>query len=157
MKKGIKLLSIFIGIIFIGGCSLPFVGQDVTKCTLDNDQSKSGYKVKSTYNIYSKNGVVSKVSTEEVLTSENTTILKYFEDLNKKQYEAQNKNYGGYNYDVKADKNTVTTTVTIDYKKMNLKKFIEENSAMKSYVNKDNKFTLKGAKTMYESLGAKCE
>ena len=157
MKKVIKLLSLFIGIVFISGCSMPLVGQKVTKCTLDNDQSKSGYKIKSTYNIYYKNDIVYKVNTEEVLTSENTTILKYFEDLNKKQYEAQNNNYGGYTYNIKADKNILTTTVTIDYDKMNLEKFIKDNSAMKSYVNENNKITLKGAKQMYKSLGAKCQ
>ena len=38
-----------------------------------------------------------------------------------------------------------------------MKKFIEDNSAMKSYVNKNNALTLEGAKVMYESLGASCK
>ena len=40
---------------------------------------------------------------------------------------------------------------------MNLKKFVEDNASMKSYVNKDNKITLSGAKKLYESLGATCK
>lgn len=157
MKKVINLLVILVGVIFIAGCKYNLPGQKVTKCTLDNDQSKSGYKTIVTYNIYSKNDVVSKVSYEEVLTSENTTILKYFEDLNKKQFEQQNKTYGGYSFDVKAEKNKIISNVTINYSKLDMNKFIKDNSAMKSYVDENNKFTLKGAKTMYESLGAKCE
>ena len=157
MKRVFNLLVIFVEIIFISGCSVPLVGQKVTKCTLDNDQSKSGYKTLTTYNIYSKKNIVTKVSYEEVLSSENTTILKYFEDLNKKQFETQNNTYGGYTFDIKSEKNKVISKVTINYNKLNLEKFIKDNSAMKSYVNKDNKFTLEGAKTMYESLGAKCK
>lgn len=157
MNKFIKIIFVFIGIIFICGCQKTTIGQNVTKCTLDNDQSKSGYKVKTTYKIYSKNDIVTKVDTNEILTSENTTIIKYFDDLYKKQYKSENDKYGGYTYDVKTDKNKVILNVTINYNKIDLDSYIKDNSAMKSYVNKDNKMTLKGIKTMYESLGAKCK
>lgn len=153
MKKFIKCIPLFAIILFVSGCAKT----QVTVCTNVNDQSKSGYKSTTTYKIYYKNDIVTKVDSEEILTSQNNTYIKYFEDLNKKQYETQNKAYGGYTYDVKAEKEKVISKLTIDYTKVNMNKFIEDNSAMKSYVNKDNKFTIDGAKTMYESLGATCK
>ena len=153
MKKFIKMIPIFTIILLASGCAKT----KVTECTLDNDQSKSGYKIVTTYKIYSKGDIVNKVTSEEILTSKNNTILKYFENLNKKQYEAQNKTYGGYTFDIKAEKGIVTSNLTIDYTKLDMNKFINDNSAMKSYVNKNNKFTLDGAKTMYQSLGATCK
>lgn len=157
MKKVIKLFIVFIGIIFISGCSVNLPNKKISICTLENDQSKSGYKVSSTYKIYSKNDIVTKVNTEEILTSKNTTIIKYFEDLINKQYKELNNTYGGYTYNIKKDNDKIISTVNIDYSKMNLEKFINDNSAMKAYINKDKKMTLKGIQTMYESLGAKCK
>lgn len=157
MKKVFYLIIIFTIIIFMSGCNINLSKEKVTKCILKNDQSKNNYKTKTTYKIYSKKDIVSKVSYEEVLISKNTTIIKYFENINKKQFEKQNKLYGGYTYDVKSEKNTVTSNVTIDYSKIDMKKFIDDNSSIKSYINKDNKMTLKGAKAMYKSLGAKCK
>ena len=40
---------------------------------------------------------------------------------------------------------------------MNLKKYVSDNSVMKSYVNSNNKLTLKGAIKIYENLGATCK
>lgn len=129
----------------------------ITKCTLDNDQSKSDYKSITNYTIYSKNNVVKKVISKEVLTSKNTTIIMYFTDLLEKQYKSENDKYGGFSYDVSSKGDKVVSNVTIDYSKMDLDKYIKDNTAMKSYVNNDNNVTLSGIKTMYESLGAKCE
>lgn len=154
MKNIFKFLSVFVLVLLLTGC---FDKKDVSKCTLNNDQSASGYTINSTYNIYSTNGVVNSVETKEIVTSENTTILAYFEDLLKKQYEAANKSYGGYKFEVSKSDKKVTSTVSINYDKMDLAKFIKDNTAMKSYVNKSNKLTLEGAKKLYESLGATCK
>ena len=45
---------------------------------------------------------------------------------------------------------------TFEVLKDDLDKFVKDNPAMKSYVDKDNNITLSGIKTMYESMGAKC-
>ena len=79
-----------------------------------------------------------------------------FDDLLKKQYKSQNDKYGGYTFDVQTKDGVITSKVTIDYKKMNLNKYIQDNSEMKSYINKDNNFTLNGVKSMYKALGAEC-
>ena len=119
MKKFAKVLVVFIGIIFLAGCNK----NTVTKCTLDSDQSANGYTLSSEYLIYATGSVVNSVKTTEVVTSDNETILNYFEKTLNSQYEATNKSYGGYKFDIKKEDNKVTSNVTIDYNKMNLKKY----------------------------------
>lgn len=155
MKKILSLLIVFTALFLLSGCSL--AKTKITKCTLTSDQSASGYVLDSTYEIYSKGDVVYKVSTKEVVTSKNNTVLQYFEKTLKDQYKSSNDIYGGYSYDVKTKDGKVSSTVTIDYNKMDLNKFVKNNTAMKSYVNKNNKLTLEGAKKLYESLGATCK
>ena len=154
MKKFAKILVVFMGVILLAGCGN---SKTISKCTLESDQSASGYKLSSEYNIYATGDVVTSVKTTEVVTSDNNTILEYFEKTLKTQYDAANKSYGGYSFDIKKDENKVTSNVTIDYTKMDLSKYVKDNTAMKSYMNKDNKITLKGAKKLSEALGATCE
>lgn len=154
MKKYIKLFALIMVVFMATGCNS--IGTKVTTCTLDNDQSKSGYKILSTYKIYSKKDVVKKVEMEETLTSKNTTILAYFEKIYNARYKTENSKYKGITYNVKKEDGKLITRVTTDYNKLNMTDYIKANSAMNSYVNKDKKFTLEGAKTMYESIGAKC-
>ena len=154
MKKFVKLTFAFMLVVLLTGC----LGKDkVTKCTLKSDQSASGYKITSEYNVYSSKDEVNKVVTTETVESKNNTILAYFEKQLKSQYKANNDSYGGYKYEVTNKDGKVVSKVTIDYSKMNLNKFIKDNPAMKSYVNKSNKITVKGIKSMYQSMGATCE
>lgn len=155
MKKNIKLtLTLLLLLVLLSGCS---TGNKVTKCISTSDQNASGYKIKSEYNIYYKNDLVNKVETIETVDSKNNTILAYFEKQLKNQYKSYNENYGGYSYEVTNKDGKVVSKVTVDYSKMNLNKFIKDNPGMKSYTNKNNKITLKGIKSMYQSIGAKCE
>ena len=40
---------------------------------------------------------------------------------------------------------------------MDLAKYVKDNSAMKNYVNKDNKMLVDGLVKTYEALGATCK
>lgn len=154
MKKFVKLTFAFMLVVLLTGC----LGKDkVTKCTLKSDQSASGYKITSEYNVYSSKDEVNKVVTTETVESKNNTILAYFEKQLKSQYKANNDSYGGYKYEITNKDGKVVSKVTIDYSKMNLNKFVKDNPAMKSFVNKSNKITVKGIKSMYQSMGATCE
>ncbi len=154
MKKFVKLTFAFMLVVLLTGC----LGKDkVTKCTMTSDQSASGYKMTSEYNVYSSKDEVNKVQTTETIESKNNTILAYFEKQLKSQYKANNDSYGGYKYEITNKDGKVVSKVTIDYSKMNLKKFVKDNPAMKSFVNKSNKITVEGIKSMYQSMGAKCE
>ena len=72
------------------------------------------------------------------------------------QYQSSNETYGGYEYKVEKKDNSVESNVTLDYSKLNLKKYIEDNPAMKQFLNKNYKITLDGMISLYESSGATC-
>lgn len=155
MKKGFKILFISLFVFLLAGCDN---GKEiVTKCELTSNQTSSGYSLDSTYEIYSKGGVVNKVKTKEVVTTEKDDILTYFETYLNQSYKTASDTYGGYTYKVTKSDKKVSSDVTIDYNKMDLDKFVSDNSVMKAYVNKDNKVTLEGVTKIYESLGATCE
>ncbi len=154
MKKYFKFLFVLMFVFLLAGCK---VGKNVTKCSLVSDQSASNYVLKSDYKIYSSKDIVKQVETVETVESKNNTILAYFEDQLKKQYKSYNDTYKGYKYEVTNKDGKVVAKVTIDYTKMDLNKFVKDNPAMKSYVDKNNNITLKGIKTMYQSMGAKCD
>lgn len=154
MKKGIilSMLSIFL----LSGC-----GNNkevlVTKCVSSQNNLQAGYTLKSEYTIYSQKGTVNKVESVETITSTSESILDYFENFLTTNYEQANKTYGGYtNKIVKNDDGLVSKT-TIDYKSMDMEKYVEDNSVMKNYVNNKNELTLEGIKAAYKSLGATCE
>lgn len=138
--------------LLLSGCK-----KQVVKCNLISDQSASGYTMNVNINIYSKDNAVYKIVTEEEISSNNNTILSYFQKQFNDQYENYNKIYGGYTYKVNNKNGKVTAKVIIDYKKIDMKKFISANPAIKEYINKENNLLLDGAKKMYESTGAKCE
>lgn len=155
MKKGFKILFISLFVFLLAGCD---DGKEiVTKCELTSNQVASGYSLDSTYEIYSKSGVVNKVKTKEVVTSDQEDVLTYFETYLNKSYKTASDAYGGYTYKVKKSDNKVSSDVTIDYNKMDLDKFVSDNSSIKAFVNKKNQVTLEGVTKIYESLGATCE
>lgn len=154
MKKGILLsmLSIFL----LSGC-----GNNkevlVTKCVSTQNNLQAGYTLKSEYTIYSQKGTVNKVELVETITSSSESILDYFENYLTASYEQANKAYGGYNNKIVTNDDGLVSKTTIDYKAMNIEKYIEDISVMKSYVTNKNELTLEGVKISYNSLGATCE
>lgn len=84
-------------------------------------------------------------------------MLDSFEQQLKQIYQAMQDNYGGYDINIQNDGQKVTSIVKIDYQKLNFDQLIEDNSAMKNYVNDKNQLTLEGIKTMYQSQGISCK
>lgn len=154
MKKGLKILFISLFVILISGCGKSDK-EVVSTCTLSSNQSSNGYKISSNYEIHSKNGLVNSVTTKETVESDNEQVRSYFKKTLEDSYNTANESYGGYTYNVTEDGNKIISDVTIDYSKMDLNKFIKDNSQMKSYI-KNNKISLDGMKKIYEALGATC-
>ena len=149
MKKGLKFLVVLPIVFLTAGCGAE-KKEVVNHCVLTSTSTTQGYSVNSTYDVYSKNNVVSKVVTEEVVESDNESVLSYFE-------KSQNETYGGTTNKVTNENGKVTSSTTIDYSKMDLDKFVKSNTALSSYVNDKNQLTKDGVISLYESLGAKCE
>ena len=155
MKKIISFSILTLLIILTVGCSSSNKEQTL-KCTLYTKDASQGYELNSSYEVSAKgeNALVAK-TTEEV-TSENKTVLDYFEKTLNETYKAYNDSYGGYDYKVTKEGNKVTSVVTINYDNMNLEQFITDQPTMKSYMTKDNHLKITGLKSMYEQMGATC-
>lgn len=158
-KKGCnKLLFVFIFLVIaLGFIYFIFFNKKVTVCssTLDQNES-SGYVIKSEYKIKSLRGTAKSAVISNVITSENNTILAYFEKQYKDTYTEQNKKYGGYTVKTETNGKTVTITATIDYTKVNLKELVKDYSGITNDIN-NNKLSLDGAKKMFTNVGATCE
>ena len=83
--------------------------------------------------------------------------MSYFKEYVESTYKSMNDSYGGYDNKVTVDGNKLVSTTKIDYTKMDMEKFIKDNTAMKSYVNKNNQLKVEGVKKIYEQLGAVCK
>lgn len=155
MKKNIKIISV-LSILLLSGCG---TNKEVlvTKCTSSQNNLQANYTLKSEYTIYSQKGVVNKVESVEIINSSSEAILDYFDTYLTSTYEQANKVYGGYNNKVTKNDVEVISKTTIDYKSMDMDKYVEDNSAMKNYVNSKNELTLEGIKVAYQSIGATCE
>ncbi len=132
------------------------IKDDKMTCTMKSDQSANGYVMETKYVVTSNGKNVMKVNITETITSKDKDKLKKFSSQFEEQYKYNKKAYGGYTYKVTNNGNKVISKVTIDYNKMNMKKFIKANVAMKEYTEKD-KLTVEGAKKLYESTGATCK
>lgn len=155
MKKYVKILVFVIVLILITGCGNK--EEAIKTCKSTTNDVINGYKLESEYKVYSKGDVVEKVETIETVTSENDEMLDYFEAYLENTYSSMDEVYGGYENEVTNKNGKVISKTTIDYNEMDLKLYVEDNTAMKNYVNSDNKILLKGILNLYESLGAVCE
>ena len=157
MKKSLKIFAIIVVAIIMTGCGSKSAKSVVEKCTLSKNDTTNGFELVSEYNIYAKGNEVYKVVTTETVTSENDTILSYFEDTLNETYKSASKLYGGYTIDVRKEDGKVISNTTIDYSVMDMKKFIEDQPSLKAYVTSNNKLSVEGIKSIYESMGAICE
>ena len=152
--KYIKYMGIFIIMLLVVGCSK----EEIYKtCSIVSDQSSNGYKSTIKYDIYHKGDIVTKVVQREVIDSDKKDILDFYNDEYQSMYKKYNKTYGGYNYDVNVKDNQLVLDVSIDYNKFNMEKYIEDNTGLKKYTNKNGLFTLDGIVKMYENIGASCK
>lgn len=155
MRKYIKFLLVLLVLLVVTILSVCTSKLDTAECSFKSNQND--YKIDTKYKIYYKDNIVKKVNINEVITSSKKDKLREFNNSFKSQYERNNRLYRGYTYKIKNNKDSLVLTINIDYTVFNMKKFIEDNEAMKEYVNKDNKLTLNGIIKMYESSGSVCK
>lgn len=123
-------------------------------CTLV--KFEDDYTLNNYYLINYNGDYVKSVQTIEEVESDDATYLKNVKKLTEETYKELNDTYGGYEYKVYIEGNKVVAETTINYDKLNIKKFIQDAPEMKKYT-KDEKMTLKGVKALYEESGAICE
>lgn len=162
-----KLASIAVVLLLLTGCNSKSnvnnggntnndpVEQKMT-CTLHTSDTATGYSIDATYVATYKDNIVSKVNSTEVVKSDKSEIIDYFENYVTETYTNMNEAYGGYTYSVNKTSQGLTSEVTINYDELDIAKLIKDQPTMKSYV-KNNKITIDGIKSMYTQMGATCE
>lgn len=120
-------------------------------CTSDYDYSDLDYVIGSKYIVFGDSKKVTKVSSVEIITSNDKKRLDSFEDYYNQNHDIAAK-YNGYTSDVSREKDRVISKVNIDYNEFDLKKFYEENET-----NNKETLTIDSIKKKYESLGATCK
>lgn len=156
MKKILMLVAIIVFALILQGCAEGKKEKIVT-CKLEENNVAYGYKLSSVYKAYSDGKIVKKVETTEIATSDNESVLNYFENYINTLYGKMNDAYGGYDYTVTNENGKVTSITKIDYTSLNREQFIKDQPSMKKYMNDDNMITLEGIISMYETIGATCE
>ena len=157
MKKLAYGFLVLLCVVFITGCGSDDSSSYKTeKCT--NKMSTNDMEYTADYELRLKDDThVKSVKTTETIKSSNSDYLdttkKSIEDL----YDNVNKKYGGYSCSVKISGDTLTSECVIDYDKMDLKQYIQDNPTAKVIVDDDYKATVEGLKSTYKALGAKCD
>ncbi len=158
MKKIILILIILITVITLTGCS---GSNTLTSNKLQHDHctrnatAGEGIDVSLSYELYYKGDVLKKLeSTEQVKTEDSATLDEY-----ENAYKGIHKNYEGLKYydtKVKRTNNSVTSTIIINYEKIDIDKLIEiegeEDNIFEDKVPKVDKW-----KELAKKIGTTCE
>jgi len=119
-------------------------------------KSEDGYNIDAAYFITNNGKYVSSVNSVETIYSDDSSYLEQLKIYTEDIYKNLNNTYGGYDYKVYIEDNKLIAEVEIDYNKMNLKKYVEDEPDLKEYIE-NGKFTLEGVEALYEESGAICE
>ena len=149
-------IPLFILLFLIAGCGKE---QEVLTGPLktmicESSATQGNVKMDLHYQVTYRGSYVSTVETKEVLTSSNTATLEGYQKAILDIY----KKFDGiehYNYDIKLEENTLTSTVSIDYEKVDTKKLLSIDESTEALI-KDGKVKLEDIKKVYESVGATC-
>lgn len=168
MKKYLSILFI-IGLLVFTGCESTkssSLTKDISskieiedegaklECVTDYDYEDLGYVIGSKYVVWAdKDNKVTKVSSIEIIESNDSTKLDEFEEYLKTNHTTA-QSYGGYTYNLNRENNRVTSEVTIDYSEFDTTKFAEDN---KDVGKDETTLTLDSIEAKYVSLGAECK
>jgi uncharacterized lipoprotein YehR (DUF1307 family) len=155
MKKVFISIALLTLIFITSGCGVE--KEKTLSCSYYTKDVTSNYEMDSTYEITYKGDIVTKVVTIETVTSSDIETLNYFKEYLDEVYETMNETYGGYTFSVEIEGDTVTSTATIDYSKVDLDQLSIDSPEIKDALDSNNNFTLDGAISIYESIGITCD
>lgn len=155
MKKYFLLAASIVSLFLVTGC-----GKEEAKtieCTLNRKDVITNYELEAKYVINYVDSKVNTVETTEKVTSDSKTVLDTFKTTFDNSYGKMNDNYGGYDYKVKTTSNSVTSSVTVDYNKMDLNKLVKDEPTIKNLMTNKNKLDAAKMQKNYEGMGATCK
>lgn len=152
MKKKIKYLAVFIvSVIFLTGCG----NNGVQTMTCTRTMNQNGIKTGLKYTVIYQGDYVTRVKSVETIETDSSEVLDAYQE----QIESIYSPYKGidyYEHDVSIDGDKLTSTVDINYEKIDTDKLLEIDSANGQLI-KDGKIKLSDIKSVYEAIGAVCE
>lgn len=151
--KYIKIvLPVLLVGVFFTGCGKSY---KTIKCTNSLNLGNADYTAEYEIN-YDGDEVVKYVNILEKIVSEDADYLDQAKESTKELYDKTNAAYGGYDCDVKVNGDTLQSKCKVDYEKMDLKKYIEDNPSISSIIKGKDSIKLDESIQIYKSLGAKC-
>ena len=149
MKQKIKYLAVFIvSVIFLTACG----NNGVQTMTCTRTMNQNGIKTGLKYTVIYQGDYVTRVKSVETIETDSSEVLDAYQE----QIESIYSPYKGidyYEHDVSIDGDKLTSTVDINYEKIDTDKLLEIDSANGQLI-KDGKIKLSDIKSVYEAIGA---
>lgn len=147
-----KYILICCSILLLTACSEPSITKQ-TECTINNEVD--GIKVDGTYVLTYTDEYIDTVKFTEKYTVSEEYLIPTVEET----FDALYKDLGElkyYYYNRKTEGLSVTSTVSIDYNRINIQELTKLNADLKKII-KDDKIEAKLLIESYESSGATCK
>lgn len=160
------IIIILITVALVSGCSSkkesvekieipkPKIEEKSFRCTL-NKTMEDTTTLDATYLVFYKGEDVTRLNTEEIMTSNNSTTLELYEKQLENLYQTY-RNIDYYDNEIRIEGNKLYSVTKIDYEKIDMNKFLEINEQMKSLID-DGKLKVLTLKAMYQTLGITCQ
>ena len=114
----------------------------------------SDVKVDLRYEVTYKDDSVTYLKSTEKVISDSISYLEAYKKQVENTYEPY-KNITYYDYEITIEDDTMTSSVSVDYSKIDTNKLISIDSANATLI-KNGKIDINSIKTLYESVGATC-
>ncbi len=155
MKKKFKIWQVVLGVFIlflVTGCGN---SNDALSMTCTRTMNQNNIKTSLKYNVEYKDDYVSRIKSVETIETDSSDILNTYKEQIESLYSPyQDVDY--YEYNVEIQDNKLTSTVDINYEKVDTDKLLEIDSANGQLI-KDGKIRVDDIKSVYENLGAICE
>ena len=150
MKK-IIILGVAL-LILVTGCGT----EKEQKMICTRTSNMNGVKIDLRYEVTYQGNNVNKVESTEKVESDSKETLNTYKEAVENLY-SNFDNIENYKYNVIIEENTLTSTVNIDYTKIDINELLEIDSSVQQLLNDNKKVDLDKITQVYESAGAVCE
>lgn len=156
MKKYLTIIIAIVAAFAITGCGNKTSKEVIKHCKLTTNNTEEKYNLDVEYVLYGNGDYAKKLEIIETVTSSDDSVIEYFDEYLKDTYNKYNELYGSFTNKINKENGKLISNTIMEYDKMDLKKYAEDNSIIKDYV-KNDKIMFKGLVELYETLGAVCE
>ena len=150
MKK-IIILGVAL-LILVTGCGT----KQEKKMICTRTSNMNGVKIDLRYEVTYQGNNVNKVESTEKVESDSKETLNTYKEAVENLY-SNFDNIENYKYNVIIEGYTLTSTVNIDYTKIDINELLEIDSSVQQLLNDNKKVDLDKITQVYESAGAVCE